>query len=104
MFIELNGVSYDRFHQKGANTPDLVLGQLPMHPIERVRGITEIVPGNQPATAEVQGESRKMQVGSKSGSERIPCCGGYEDLQDVIFIFDGSVDKGKFTQIAKVNP
>jgi hypothetical protein len=104
LFVELDLVSYDRFNQKRANTPDLVSGQLPMHAIERVGGITEIVPGNQPAMAEVQGESSKMQVGSKSGSEHILCCRGHEYLQNVIFIPDGGVKKVKFTQIAKMNP
>jgi hypothetical protein len=75
-----------------------------MHVIQRVRGITEIVPGNQPATAYVQGESSKMQIGSKAGSEHILCCRGHEYLQNVIFILDAGVENVKVTQITKMNP
>ena len=69
LLVELDLVSYHRFDQKRTNAPDLVSGHLPMYPIERVRGIPEIIPGNQPATAKIHGESPEMQVGAKAGSE-----------------------------------
>ena len=52
--------------KKALNRQALVFADLPMDPIEGIRGISEIISGNVPTPSEIQGHTTEMQVRSQS--------------------------------------
>src|SRR5690242_10267441 len=61
--IETHTVSEDRFHEKGSESPGLVLADLPVKTIEGINGVAEGVSSDQPSFSDVHGHASEMEIG-----------------------------------------
>lgn len=71
LLIESHVIPHDRLCRKRPDSPRLVLCDLPMKPIEGIRGVSEIVSRNQPPPSKIHGHAAEVNIRAKSSSKEV---------------------------------